>query len=227
MATGTQVPWTTPGGTPCCCEDELIGCDAALNNADITVSLTREEALAAVNSGINISAIAQFSAWSARDLWSQTSLTAQRLYEISSLSSSFVDNQTGCGGNTITQLSAASGTAGRITRFLSTGAVADQVNREIQVDVSIRPQIWQVGSTYFLAVNYNAGSSILGGPRVSRSGFGPSLPAGELIVSANINGQSYSPTTPLFAFFGLGTQGPISVAPPTSTLSVSVTIAAP
>lgn len=226
MATGTQVPWTTPGGTPCCCEDEAIGCNNALDGADITVSLTRAQALAAINSGINISAVAQFSAWSARDLWLSGSL-AQRLYEITSLSSSLVRFQTGCGGNTITQLAVAGGTAGRVTRFLTTGAIGDQVNREISVSVSVRPQIWQVASSYFLAVNFDAASSILAGPRVGRSGFGPSLPAGELIVSANINGQSLSPTVPLSAFFGTGTQGPVSVSQPAATLSVSVSLAAP
>lgn len=35
MATGTQVPWTTPGGTPCCCEE---GCPTNEDGPDATYS---------------------------------------------------------------------------------------------------------------------------------------------------------------------------------------------
>lgn len=56
MATGTQVPWTTPGATPCCCDENnflpgpTIGCPTGTGQ----LQLTREQALA-IKSNVTIS----------------------------------------------------------------------------------------------------------------------------------------------------------------------------
>lgn len=46
MATGTQVPWTDPGGEPCCCEEEnpSAGCPTTMPSVDGQFAYTLEQA---------------------------------------------------------------------------------------------------------------------------------------------------------------------------------------